>query len=97
MHDQPIVVELPKQKVPRTHIPLVAVPSFSVPLSQPKACPNATSSPTVTVRSRTTKLYILEERERLRPVPQLRLDPYMLQRRLDVEGHDVRCVQPLRL
>jgi len=42
-----------KQKVPRTHIPLVAVPSCSVPLSRPKACP-----------------------------------------RLDVEGHDVRCVQP---
>jgi uncharacterized protein YbjT (DUF2867 family) len=43
-----------KQNVPRTHIPLVAVPSGSVPLSRPKACPNATSPPTVTLRSRTS-------------------------------------------
>jgi hypothetical protein len=38
--------------------------------------------------------HILEEREHVRPVLQFRLYPYMLQRRLDVEGHDVRRVKP---
>src|SRR5262249_4300493 len=37
--------------------------------------------------------HILEERERLSPVLQFRFYPYMLQRRLDVEGHDVRCIK----
>src|SRR4051812_48954694 len=32
-----------KQNVTLTHIPLVAVPCFSVPLRRAKACPNATS------------------------------------------------------
>src|SRR5262249_35489981 len=41
-------------------------------------------------------VHILEERERPRPVLQLRLYPYMLERRIDVEGHHVRCVQPLQ-
>src|SRR5690242_20368046 len=40
--------------------------------------------------------HILEEREHLRPVLQLRLYPDMLQWRLDVEGHDVRCVKLLQ-
>src|SRR6185369_4498648 len=40
--------------------------------------------------------HILEEREHLRPVPQLRLYPDMLQWRLDVKGHDVRCVKLLQ-
>src|SRR6185437_9846223 len=40
--------------------------------------------------------HILEEREHLRPVLQLRLYPDMPQRRLDVEGHHVRCVKLLQ-
>src|SRR5262249_4951580 len=41
-------------------------------------------------------VHILEERKRPRPVPQLRLYRYMLEGRLNVEGHDVRCVQLLQ-
>ena len=40
--------------------------------------------------------HILEEREHLRPVLQFRLYPDMLQWRLDVEGHDGRCVKLLQ-
>jgi hypothetical protein len=37
-------------------------------------------------------VHVPEDRKDVRPVPQLRFDPDMLQRRLDVEGHDVCCV-----
>ena len=40
--------------------------------------------------------HITKERERIRPVLQFRLYPYMLQGRLDVEGDDVRCVKSLQ-
>jgi hypothetical protein len=39
-------------------------------------------------------VHVPEEGEHLRPVPQLRLYPHVLKRRLDVEGHDVRRIQP---
>jgi hypothetical protein len=43
-----------KQTVTRTQMPLVAVPFISVPWSQPKHYPNATSPPTATLRPRTS-------------------------------------------
>src|SRR5215831_16558876 len=96
VHDQPIAVELPEAEgAPDPH------PARRRPVLQRAAEP-AESVPECHIITHGDAqvanliVHILEERERLRPVLQLRLYPYMLERRLDVEGHDVRCVQPLQ-
>src|SRR5215471_8817843 len=94
VHDQPIAVELLEAEgAPDPH------PARRCPVLQRAAEP-AESVPECHVITHgdgqvaNLIVHILEERERLRPVLQLRLYPYMLERRLDVEGHDVRRVQP---
>ena len=96
MHDQPVAAELPEAEgAPDPH------PARRRPVLQRAAEP-AESVPECHIITRgdgqvaNLIVHILEECERLRLVPQLRLYPYMLERRLDVEGHDVRCVQPLQ-
>src|SRR5262245_62876125 len=98
VHDQPIAVELleaegapdPHPARRRTVLQRAAEPAESVP-----ECHIITHGDGQVAN---LIVHILEERKRPRPVPQLRLYPYMLERRLDVEGHDVRWVkrpQPL--
>src|SRR5262245_58288282 len=96
VHDQPIAVELAEAEgAPDPH------PARRRPVLQRAAEP-AESVPECHIITHgdgqvaNLIVHILEERERLRPVRQLRLDPHMLERRLDVEGHDVGCVQPLQ-
>src|SRR6185437_4652170 len=94
VHDQPGAAELPEAEgAPDPH------PARRRPVLQRAAEP-AESVPECHVITRSDGqvanliVHILDEGERPRPVLQLRLYPYMLERRLDVEGHDVRCVQP---
>src|SRR5262245_24287331 len=94
VHDQPIAVELAEAEgAPDPH------PARRRPVLQRAAEP-AESVPECHIITHgdgqvaNLIVHILEERERPRPVLQLRLYPYMLERRIDVEGHDVRCVQP---
>src|SRR5215469_5843063 len=94
VHDQPIAVELPEAEgAPDPH------PARRRPVLQRAAEP-AESVPERHIITHgdgqvaNLIVHIPEERKRPRPVLQLRLYPYMLQRRLDVEGHHVRCVQP---
>jgi hypothetical protein len=47
------------------------------------------SSPTATPQAAHLVVRVPEDRKDVRPVLQLRFDPDVLQRRLDVEGHDV--------
>ena len=77
-------------------MPLVAVPFFSMPLQPAKAVPVCHLIAHGECHVANLISHILEEREHLRPVLQFRLYPDMLQRRLDVEGHDVRCVKLLQ-
>src|SRR5215475_3243160 len=94
VHDQPIAVELLEAEgAPDPHqarrcpvLQRAAEPAESVPESHIITHGDGQVANLI--------VHILEERERPRPVLQLRLYPYMLERRLDVEGHDVRCVQP---
>src|SRR5215469_7119132 len=94
VHDQPIAVELLEAEgAPDPH------PARRRPVLQRAAEP-AESVPECHIITHgdgqvaNLIVHILEEREHLRPVLQLRLYPYVLERRLDVEGHHVCCVQP---
>src|SRR5690349_3225122 len=96
VHDQPFAVELPEAEgAPDPH-PARRRPVLQGAAEPAESVPECHIIPHGDGQVADLIVHILEERERLRPVLQLRLYPYMLERRLDVEGHDVRCVQPLQ-
>src|SRR6185437_10765651 len=94
VHDQPVAAELPEAEgAPDPH-PARRRPVLQRAAEPTEGVPEGHVITHGDGQVANLIVHVLEERERLRPVLQLRLYSYMLERRLDVEGHDIRCVQP---